>query len=199
MRTQYNLLLNANPSLRLRWFVPLIKAAEKWGRVYQEKYIVLSVTDSGSGSSYTLSITAEVEVTDTILLTLRWKDEGAQQTQTIWILKEESHLISGSYVYFFFCDGYKSKNLYYICSKWKSRRDFPHRYYDQIITRRRRQLRPKESPYKDYGKEYYRGKITPYGKRCKKYDAREYKFAQIMYDMFVSGIHKKAERRRTKK
>ena len=40
-------------------------------------------------------------------------------------------------------------------------------------SRHSRAISYREEPYRKHGKEYYRGKLTPYGKRCIRYEVRE--------------------------
>lgn len=169
MRTTYYSSLHHNPQIRLCWFLPLIRAAERTGRAYGLKEPV-----ELSGWDYSLFLTPEIRINEDglLALTLRWEDEGEQHSQTIPIEREESHLIKGSFVYFFLCPfGYKSKKLFYIGSSFRSRRAFPHRYRQQTLSRQMREAERGrgEEPFRRYGKEYYRGKITPYGRRCKRF------------------------------
>ena len=175
MRTEYYFSLYQNPHIRLRWFLPMIKKAVELGvgaRVATMEPLPLN------GIDYTLLFSAEASTDERgrIYLYLDWEDEEETYTQKIRILKEESHLIPGSYVYFFLCPhGYKSKKLFYIANEWRSRRAFRHRYGKQNRSHLQRETDnfSQDEPYKPYGKEYYRGKLTPYGRRCLKYERNQ--------------------------
>ena len=186
MREYYYLEIYRNPYIRLRWLMPMIKAAERTGKAYgTTKPIELE------GWGYTLNLFPEVwPGTEELTLILRWEDEGESHTQTVRILRRESNLISGSYVYYFRCPfGYKAKNLYYIHSGFRSRRAFPHRYRLQDMSKQRREIAmgSVEKPYRKYGKEYYRGKLTPYGRRCLRYERNAERSFMACYAV-VKGI-----------
>ena len=153
------------------------------------------------GLDYTIYFKPEVKTSGgSLSLTLRWEDEGEQHSQTIPIVREESHLISGSFVYFFLCPfGYKAKKLFYIGSSFRSRRAFSHRYYRQNLSRQRREVSKGsgDSPYRRYGKEYYKGRITPYGKRCKRFLENEERSLQAFYALAIA-ITDKAEKPKRK-
>lgn len=111
-------------------------------------------------------------------LTLTWEDleDGEKLSQEIKIVEEESHLIPGSHVYYFRSPGtssLKCRKLYLIGSSWRDRRTFRHHYNKQNWSHHDRDLMAREEPYRPRGKRTYRGKLTPYGKRCQKYEERE--------------------------
>lgn len=171
MRTEYYRNLHSNPSIRLKWFVPLIERAIETGKEITTKKAI-----SLNGYDYTLYFTPVVRTDPDgqISLTLKWRDEGESYTQTITIVQEESNLISGSFVYYFLCPfGYKSKQLFYIASRWRSRRSFRHSYSSQNKSHRQRDFNHLTEPYRRYGKERYRGELTPYGKRCLRFEEKE--------------------------
>ena len=115
MRTEYYRNLHSNPSIRLKWFVPLIERAIETGKEITTKKAI-----SLNGYDYTLYFTPAVRTDPDgqISLTLKWRDEGESYTQTITIVQEESNLISGSFVYYFLCPyGYKSRQLFYIANR----------------------------------------------------------------------------------
>lgn len=189
MRTTYYTNLYQNPQIRLCWFMPLIRRATETGEgVTTKNPLPLR------GLDYTIHLTPEVRVADgRITLTLRWEDEGEQHSQTIPIVRRESNLIRGSFVYYFLCPfGYKAKKLFYIGSSFRSRRAFPHRYRQQTLSRQRREVARGngEEPFRRYGKEYYRGKITPYGKRCKRFLENEERSLQAFYALAKMIIDK---------
>lgn len=196
MRTHYYRELYQNPQIRLCWFLPMIRRAERTGEgITTKEQIPLR------GLDYTIYFKPEVKTSGgSLSLTLRWEDEGEQHSQTIPIVREESHLISGSFVYFFLCPfGYKAKKLFYIGSSFRSRRAFSHRYYRQNLSRQRREVSKGsgDSPYRRYGKEYYKGRITPYGKRCKRFLENEERSLQAFYALAIA-ITDKAEKPKRK-
>lgn len=171
MRTEYYRNLHSNPSIRLNWFVPLIKRAIETGKEVTTKEPL-----SLNGIDYTITYFPVVAIdrNGQITLTLEWSDEGQYYKQRIPILREGSNLISGSFVYYFLCPyGYKSRQLFYILNRWRSRRSFWHSYNSQNQSHRQRIFNHSTEPYRRYGKEYYRGELTPYGKRCLRYEEKE--------------------------
>ena len=171
MRTTYYTILHQNPQIRLCWFLPLIKRAVETGKgITTKEPIPLN------GLDYTLYFVPEVQAgaNGEITLSLQWEDEGETYRQQIPILREESNLVSGSFVYYFLCPyGYKSKKLFYIGCKFRSRRSFRHGYSSQNQSHHQRDINSTPEPYRRYGKQYYRDKLTPYGKRCKRFEEKE--------------------------
>ena len=169
-----------NAQIEVKTFLPLIEAVKNGGRAKAVKPLVVG------GVLYSLElepIVAEMDEEGKITLTLFWEDDGEKHSQEIGIIREESHLVSGSYVYYFSYSRYKSKKLFYIGNGFKSREVFSHRYAVQRKSRRQRELYllSKEQPYRRNGKEYYRDHITPYGKRCEKYEIAELKALNNLY------------------
>lgn len=175
MRTEYYITLNKNPQIQLRWLLPLIKRAVETGEgITTKEPLPLK------GLGYTLYFSPEVRINSDgeLTLSLKWEDGGETYRQKIPIIREESNLVSGTFVYFFLCPfGYKSKKLFYVGGGFRSRRSFRHRYRAQLKSRwgRESDYFCEEPPNRRYGKEYYRGKLTPYGKRCKRYEERQEK------------------------
>lgn len=117
---------------------------------------------------------------ENMTLTLTWEDteDGEKLSQEVKVVEEESNLIPGSHIYYFRSPGtssQKCRKLYLIGSTWRDRRTFRHHYYCQNWSRYDRDLTAREEPYRPRGKRTYRGKLTPYGKRCQKYEEREEK------------------------
>lgn len=170
MRKEYYTNLHSNPSISLRWFIPLIRRVVETGEaVTTKKPIPLN------GLDYTLYFTPVIMSREgAINLILKWEDEGETYRQSITILKEDSNLIPGSSVYYFVCPfGYKSRKLFYIANRWRSRRSFSHSYSSQNQSHHQRTFNHLAEPYRRYGKGEYRGKLTPYGKRCLRYEQKE--------------------------
>lgn len=186
MRTTYYLQLDQNPQLRLRWFKPMIRRALESGQPVRLKSPV-----SIPGVGYTLSLRPEVRVErNQIALYLRWEDCGERYFQRIDILRQRSNLIAGSSVYYFFCQGYRSRKLFYLCGQFRSRRSFRHVYPEQMESHGDRAISYREEPYRKYGKPVYRGKLTPYGKKCDKYEQNEEARAAAMYAHLGRVLHK---------
>lgn len=156
-----------NPRIGLSLLSPLLKAVAKTGKAHSvvETFYI-------HGYDYTLRTRFSAAMENgSIYLTIDWTRDR-EFSQKIEIIQEESNLVKGSYVYYFLVDGYKSRKIYYVGGIWKSRRAFRHLYAQQGQSRLMRefQLLNRENPYTPKGKEYYRGKITPYGKRLKRYN-----------------------------
>lgn len=171
MRKKYYRNLHSNPSIRLNWFVPLIKRVIETGKEVTTKEPL-----SLKGLDYTITFfpVVAIDIDGLITLTIEWRDEGQLYKQRIPILQEESNLISGSFVYYFLCPyGYKSRQLFYIANRWRSRRSFRHSYNSQNQSHHQRTFNHSPEPYRRYGKEYYRGELTPYGRRCLRFEEKE--------------------------
>jgi hypothetical protein len=162
--------LHYNPSIQLRWFVPLIKAAIETGKEVTTKEPL-----SLDGLENTITLTPVVAIRDGLItLTLEWRDEEQLYKQRVLILQEESNLKSGSFVYYFLCPyGYKSRQLFYINNGWRSRRSFRHSYSTQNQSHLQRSFNQLPEPYRKYGKKRYRGELTPYGRRCLRFEMKE--------------------------
>lgn len=171
MRKEYYRNLHSNPSIRLSWFMPLIKRVIETGKEVTTKKPL-----SLKGLDYTITFfpIVAIDTDGLITLTIEWRDEGQLYKQLIPILQEESNLISGSFVYYFLCPyGYKSRQLFYIANRWRSRRSFRHSYSNQNQSHLQRSFNHSPEPYRRYGKKRYRGELTPYGKRCIKFMEKE--------------------------
>lgn len=136
-------------------------------------------------------------------LTISFEDEdGKKIERNIQVLEERSNLpsLSGSKVYYFICprQGVKCRILYRVGSYFWSRRAFNAVYPVQMESRQGRQIRYREEPYRRNGKHYYRGKITPYGKRCIRFEQHEEGALEAMgkllsrYDKRLENIRKSA-------
>ena len=161
--------IGANPHFTMRNFAPLIRKGMEDGNTYHFKEPI-----ELGGTLYSISFEAQ-----RMRLSIRWTDEesGEEREQIVTILKERSNLpsLSGSYVYYFVCPrtGNKARVLYRIGSHFWSRRAFKAVYPLQMESKHNRAISYREDPYRKNGKEYYRGKLTPYGKRCIRYEQHE--------------------------
>lgn len=157
--------LNNIPTIKIKWFAPLLRTADE-----KKMYCYYNKIISG-GSLYPMSIQVAADYGEDNTLTLLLKWEGMRQD--IRIVREESRLVRGTYVYYFLCPyGYKSFKLFYINGEWRSRRSFKAYYAQQMKSKKWRELDYLSVPPPfDNGKrkEYYRGELTPYGKRLRRY------------------------------
>ncbi len=183
--------ISQNARIRVRAFVPLIEAVYKSGGAMAAKPLVVK------GVNYSLEIERIIGIKDKqgeVKIYLFWRDDGEKHLQEIGIVREESHLVRGSYVYYFLYGRYKSKKLYYIGNEFKSREVFSHRYTTQNQSERQRTLHwlGVDSPYRRNGKEYYRDRLTPYGRKCERYDTNELKAYKRVYEWLGKGIKETA-------
>ena len=107
-----------------------------------------------------------------------WTDRetGKRLQQRIRVEQQESHLIAGAHVYYFLCpvSYQRCKKLYLICNGFRCRKTFRHYYLRQHQSHRERIITyDEDAPYRAYGKKYYRGKLTPYGKRVQRWESKE--------------------------
>ena len=175
------------PRLRLSRFLPLLRATDETGR---ETYSQTPLTLRGGG--YSLYILPRVSKGEDggLLLSLRWVYGGQSEAhgQDVPIIREESHLVPGTYVYYFTCpSGCKCKKLFHVGGRFLSRRAFSHRYYEQGRSRQQRATDSlmEEQPYRTNGKEYYRGRLTPYGARCIRYEYRQLRAMETLSKAFL--------------
>lgn len=106
-------------------------------------------------------------------LLAKWADrEGRKRAQTIPVVWRESNLRTGSRVPYFLLGCYQCRTLYSDGTGLYSRHQFKHFYYRQHLSRKSRELfrTGNGDPHRKNGKEYYRGKITPYGRRLQRYE-----------------------------
>lgn len=109
---------------------------------------------------------------------LRWQDkEGSNHFDVIPIAERKSNLGKG-YFYTFVCPrSRKPCRKFLIDGKGYlvSPRYFPRTHYSRQYDTRDKYYYPssyfsEKEPYKKHGKEYYRGKLTPYGKRVLRHE-----------------------------
>lgn len=154
-----------NAFIEIKTIMPLIKSARNEHKATTGKPITTV------GYSYILLLEPILEINEQgdITLTLKWEDEKEKKSQTITIKQEESNLIPDSYIYYFLSNSHKCRKLFYINQEFKSRKEFKHQYKLQGKNReRQKEIAFSKVPYRRYGKEHYKGKLTPYGKRCHK-------------------------------
>lgn len=177
---QYYAILQNNPCIPLRFLQELITRT-----VGGETGLVGKFTLGGY--EFEVSFSSEK-----MLLTLKWEPEkGEERIQRIRILSEESNLHNGSSVYYFRCPvkGVKCRKLFYIGGCFMSRRAFYHKYPTQQRSHRDRIIMQRPEPYRRGGKRYYRGKLTPYGRRCEKYEEWEEARELELYEWSMKYIN----------
>lgn len=159
--------IQANPHFRLCNFAPLIKRAIEEGR----EMCYTQPLELG-GVVYKISFDPTK-----MTLTIGWTEDGKKNERKVQVIKEKSNLpsLSGSYVYYFLCPstGSRARVIYRVGSFFVCRRAIKAYYPLQMESRHNRTIHYREAPYRDHGKIYYRGKLTPYGKRCIRYEKRE--------------------------
>lgn len=167
---QYYTQINANPHFSLRYVSPLLKAA-----LQKQKPIELKDAMELGDIVYTIGFEPMY-----MELTLQWEEYGVRRKQSINIIAEPSNIrsLSGVFVYYFLCPrtGTKCRILYKLeDGGFCSRKAMPNSLYPlQMGSKLLRYIHyPPEGkePYKRYGKAYYRGRLTPYGKRCQRYES----------------------------
>lgn len=107
-------------------------------------------------------------------------ENGEEVKQRVKIVEEDSNLRNGSKVYYFLCGWCKCRTLYSDGKGFYPRKVFRHSYQRQRMSHKERAVSPKKEPYRAYGKEYYRGKLTPYGKRLRSFEVYEEKREQAI-------------------
>ena len=174
MEITYYKQIQANPHFTLRNFLPLIKKSMEDG----VKYGYTTPVELG-GVAYSISFEPQH-----MKLTIAWSEDGEKYSREIRVVQRESNLpsCSGSYVYYFLCPRtlQQARVLYRVGSFFWSRRAFKAVYPLQMVSKHNRDIGAREEPYRRNGKEYYRGKLTPYGKRCIRYEKHEERQLQAL-------------------
>lgn len=172
---------------RLSFFRPLIDRAMRNGVRTRFEYVLSRMGERDIHYTFTFS---PVDMN----LIAQWKDEeGTNRKQTIRVFQQESNLNEEYKVLYFLCFGYRCRTLYSDGKGFYSRSSFPHHYYKQEQSRQQRAFFCGEEPYRKYGKETYRGELTPYGKRIERYERQEYNAYQGL-NRFIERISRKAKR-----
>lgn len=152
------------------------ESVETWSR-YLRGYIEMKGGYFGEGNSVCLYYKAEVCLADPleiVAFTFKWEYGGSAHTQRVAVEARPSNLGLGS-VYYFICPCCSElcRNLYTDGRVLIGRRGFRHTYSARNETKRVREIlklynildTPAKYPYR---KEYYRGKITPFGRRMER-------------------------------
>ena len=172
--------LKANRSIKISNFVPLFKLAKEKRKTIELDDVQLYICGVRTKISFD---PFEYELKFTFK-----SNEGEEITRTIDIVEETSNLPnSKGKIYYFLCprSWKKCRILYKINTHFWSRRGFKAYYPQQMDSKILREVTPKKEPFRKYGKEYYRGKLTPYGKRCERFyeyeNKRASKFMEYVY------------------
>lgn len=180
---EYYTQIKANPHFPLRSVSPLLKFAHQRQKAYFLK-------DCMRIGDITYSVGFDPFLME---LTIKWVEEGHRNEQKILVLQEPSNIrsLSGAFVYYFLCPrtGVKCRTLYKMMGGgFYSRKALPRAYYPlQIDSKKWRYINypPEESaPYRRNGKAYYRGKLTPYGKKLQRWE----KAKDRQDEAFANGI-----------
>ena len=126
-----------------------------------------------------------------MMLYILWDENGEQKHQGIRLISEPSNLVKSASVFYFVCPntGCKTRKMYKIGDVFASRKSAKGLFYPkQNYSKKWREISYMENPVRKYGKPYYNGNETPYGKRCRKYEEREEKIKTLLPKYFkLSG------------
>lgn len=156
MEGYYN--LQHNTCLPLSSFATLLKGTD-----HRKKLTIATFSGANYEGEASYLIINGVK---NILLT--WTDGEGRKTQYLPIVEQQSNLKAESKVYYFLRDGRKVRKLYLYKGEFRSRYEFPNLYATQLQTKQQRE-RDRRNPAEPNRKKTYRGKLTPYGKKLKKY------------------------------
>lgn len=178
---EYYTQINANPHFSLRFVSPLLKAAFQ-----KQQTIELKNAFKLGDIVYTIGFNPKYK-----WLTLQWEEDGEPHRQTIGVAAYPSNIrsLSGTSVYYFICPHTRTKcrKLYkveegvFFSRKALRRTLYPIQMESKALRYVHYPLEEQE-PYKRYGKEYYRGKLTPYGKKCQRYEQALDRKEQAYYE-----------------
>lgn len=131
-----------------------------------------------SKDGLTINIGADVDFVETMeieRLLFSWEYEGREYHQSVIVERRPSNLGLSAPVYYFICpySGTLSRKLYTDGRALSGRRGFEHVYSTQLRSKRVREfdtlMMILDSTYRaKYRKVYYRGKLTPYGRRLER-------------------------------
>lgn len=138
-----------------------------------------SASFTANGVQYTIVFSLEEQICAFI-----WVYNGKRKQEKIELRKEPSNLGQG-YVWYFLCPytGHKCRKLFLDGKTIASRYAFSHIYSIQKESRSGRffyGLGRLEYPVRRYGKQFYRGKTTPYGHKVWTYHKKLEKYNQLL-------------------
>lgn len=119
-----------------------------------------------------------------------WDYEGGRRKVIVALCSEPSNLGKGQ-VWYFLCPhtGRKCRTLFFNGKVIAGRHAFCHVYSYQNESRINQLLSSigkNDSPKRKYGKEMYKGKVTPYGKRVNKYYSKLHRFNVMLENCMLS-------------
>lgn len=172
MTFTYKKNLNSNFHVRLALFNQMLKDGITDGKPKTKQF-------ECHDTHHQTVVTVHFEPSSMVLYFI-WDDTNhVQQINSIKILQRRSNLPSrkDSKVFYFVCPltGGKCRKLFLIGDVWRCRKSFYHTYSCQMQSHNERTMMFRESPERKHGKMYYKGNLTPYGKRVIKawdYDDR---------------------------
>lgn len=137
---------------------------------------------------FSIDATTMDEETGIFYIIPSWTDSetGQHLNQKIEVERQESHLVAGAHVYYFLCPvtHRRCKKLYLIGDGFRCSKAFRHYYPQQHKSHRDRiRVYDDDAPYRAKGKMYYRGELTPYGKRVQRWEEKEEQdFRELLYE-----------------
>lgn len=183
MQIQYYKQIWQNPHFRLKNFSTLIKKGVEVG-LPCEYNTPLTL----GGVEYFASFYPKE-----MKLKLRWEENGKEYIQKIDIETRFSNLpsTSGAYIYYFVCPiTFKRVRVLYRVDivgsggRFVGSHSFPHLYPLQMKSKNSRETYYGEEPYRKGGKWHYRGKLTPYAKRCIRYEEQYEKSITALFAQY---------------
>lgn len=151
----------------MRDISPILKAALK-----ERKSIVVDDAITLDGIHYSIGFDPQHDN-----FTFRWEEDGEQRSQSIRVVAKQCNLLMRARLYYFVCPITSARCIYLykaIGGGFFSIKAMPNaRYPMQMLSPKQRRLHSppeEEAPYKHYGKRIYRLKLTPYGRKCKRYE-----------------------------
>lgn len=161
--------------------LPLWDSPDRWERAHSKVEAALQM-EASFQSDYnplTFKIQAKVnERAEIYCLFFRWKFEGKQREQRVWVRSRRSNLIEGAFCYYFVCPytNRLCRKLYTDGEVLVSRYGFPHTYSERNYSHRWREEKrlldlmefiDDDGNFKGR-RERYRGKLTPFGRKLRK-------------------------------
>lgn len=170
---------------RVNEYNACIKIADFLAKIYELKpeteLKLEKMKVKGRGYSLELNPTLKMDSDENITLTLVWND-NVELKQTIQIEREVFGMRK-AYRYFFRRKDKRFRNLYYIENCFKGSKEFggyPLTTGKTKMEKIKLILR-KGNPEKKGGQRWCQGKLTPYGRRCVKYEMAQMEMIKFLY------------------
>lgn len=120
-----------------------------------------------------------------VTLHLSWNDNNSEHKQDIEILKDVHAYIGGRMAeYYFFKTGeLKCRNMYYHEGAFKNQHDFPSMNKCRTNNRMKAKMERirRGNPERKGGHRFCKGELTPYGKRCVRYEIARLEMLKHLY------------------